>query len=510
MPYNPGLVNQMAFYSRRMREEAAIRRTGLVFIVLAFTIQFFAVLSPPQPTVANSSNDLINGGISSAANAAAHCRSNTKHFKQILAYYGISCDTVAKATTVTLNSNNHNGHLYSMGWNPQGAKNDNTGKATNEQPVNVTGAGKVYWRKLNSWDSYASGSNYQALKLTNSQGKLYYILYNCGNLVSVTIPSPVPQHEVCPWRSDRWTTSPDCFEPCQYNKSIPKNDPRCKPTPTIITDPVRPEANCPLDGNLKASDPLCKACPYNGSLLASNANCVPPEAVCQHDPTIKASDPACPRCEYNNLISANNPDCRPCDKNVSNADELACIVPHKTASNITQGLADANNTTAAGGDVIKYVISVKNEGKKDIKDFIFEENLNDVMDYADITDLHGGSLKDGIATWPKEIVKAGATVQHEITVKIKTPIPQTPASTSDPAHFDLTMTNVYGDSINIKLPGSAIKTIESTTVQELPNAGPGTTLAIIGAIAIVGSYLYYRSRLLAKESTLALQEMATT
>lgn len=47
--YDSGVARQVSFYARRMREESTIRRTGLIFIVLAFLIQFFAVLNPPQP-----------------------------------------------------------------------------------------------------------------------------------------------------------------------------------------------------------------------------------------------------------------------------------------------------------------------------------------------------------------------------------------------------------------------------------------------------------------------------
>ena len=79
IPYNPGLLQQMNFYGQRMREEAAIRRTGMIFIVLAFLIQFFAVLNPPQLTAAarRSSNDLVDCGISSAEDAYRHCMAGT-------------------------------------------------------------------------------------------------------------------------------------------------------------------------------------------------------------------------------------------------------------------------------------------------------------------------------------------------------------------------------------------------------------------------------------------------
>src|SRR5665213_3476899 len=91
LPYNPGLIQQLSFYSQRMREEETIRRTGMIFIVLAFMIQFFAVISPPSPASAAAScnaNNLINCGFTSASQAEADCTNNVQDYKTILNYYG--------------------------------------------------------------------------------------------------------------------------------------------------------------------------------------------------------------------------------------------------------------------------------------------------------------------------------------------------------------------------------------------------------------------------------------
>lgn len=132
--------------------------------------------------------------------------------------------------------------------------------------------------------------------------------------------------------------------------------------------------------------------------------------------------------------------------------------------------------------------------------------MSDVLDYADITDLHGGSMTpEQVVSWPAETIKAGQTATHQITVKVNDPIPQTPAGSSDPARYNLVMTNVFGDAVNIRLPGSPTKSVE-TAAATLPNTGPGTSLIIAGAIVIIAGYFYGRARLLAQESTLALQE----
>ena len=92
--------------------------------------------------------------------------------------------------------------------------------------------------------------------------------------------------------------------------------------------------------------------------------------------------------------------------------------------------------------------------------------------------IYTGGTKDAnnIVVWAKQDIAAGATATVQITIKVKDPIPQTPVSSSDPEHFNLIMTNVYGNTINIKLPGSPEKQVEMAAAT-LPNTGPGETLA---------------------------------
>jgi uncharacterized repeat protein (TIGR01451 family) len=470
LPYNPGLASQMRFYSRRMREEAGIRRIGMVFIVLTFMVQFFAVLSPPQPTTASSNNDIINGGISSAGDAKANCLRNTENFKEILAYYGIGCDDFNGADTVTLNSGSQN--YVSMGRLPFGSQNQNTGRATNEQPVNIPGAGRLYVRSLDSFGT----TSYRALKLRNADGKVFYILYNCGNIVSINVPQP--------------------YTPCEFDRNLPKNSPQCF-------------EHCPVAGKtgLPKNSPQCfDPCPYNKAIPAKSAACFDP---CVYNKSIPKSSPKCyPPCQYNPLLNANDPKCKPCDKSTSSVDAIACVFVSKAASNSTTGTPDANNTTVKASDVIVYTLSAKNNGKAVVKGYVFEEDLSDVLDYATVVDLHGGTISNrNVVSWAKQDIKAGATASHQITVKVKSPIPATPTGSSDPGHFDLVMTNVYGNAININLPATPAKTIE-TTAATLPNTGPGTNLLIATFIVVVAGYFYGRARLLAQESDLAIKELA--
>jgi hypothetical protein len=332
--------------------------------------------------------------------------------------------------------------------------------------VTIAGTGKVYWRKLTTWNV----SSFQAYRLRDQDGKLFYMIKDCGNLVSIGIPGANP------------LTKPDTSVSVGVGVGY-GTPPPATPKPVTPTTP-----RCQYNNAIAADSPLCKPpCQYNSSIYADNPSCQPP-------------------CEYNNLYTANDPRCKPCDQSVSSQDTQACISVRKTARNETQNIADANGTTAAAGDVITYNLFSENKGKAVVKGFEFVENLSDVLDYSDVVDLHGGVIDSNKnVTWPKRDIKPSEVASVQITVKVKDPIPQTPAAANDPMHFDLMMTNVYGNTVNIKLPGSVAKQVEVTGTA-LPNTGPGETLAVMAAVIVVAGYFYSRATLLAKESRVAVKE----
>jgi uncharacterized repeat protein (TIGR01451 family) len=474
IPYNPSMVHQLAFYGKRMHEESSVRRAGLLLLVMAFMIQFFAVIAPPQSTVADSNNDLLSGGFKTAAEAEQDCKDNIRHYSDIVHYYGINCADLGHAAVVTLQSTetqNVGGHiekLYSMGHLSYGATNANTHKPTGEIRVPAPGA-IDYVRYLDSFDT-GSSSSYQALKFTAGEsGKTFYVLFVCGNLVSFGVPQPyVPPPTPKPVVPAPVTPKPVTPAPVT-------------PTPTTPT-PVTPTPVVPT--------PITPA----------------PKPVCTLDSGILQSDSRCVVCEYNATIIKSDSDCKPCTASVSSQDTLACLTLYKKAANITAGLADANNSTAAAGDVITYTLYAQNNGKATIKQFRFQENLSDTLDYASLTDAHGGSIDTSdLVSWPEVDIKPGATASQQVTVTVKSPIVATPVSASDPGHFDLVMTNVYGNAVNIKLPAPTIKAVEVATTK-LVNTGPGTSLFIAASIMILAGYFYSRSRLLATESSIAVQE----
>lgn len=436
LPFNPSLIGEVSFYAKRMHSEEAIRRTGLVFVVLAMLVQIFAVVSPPEPTLAESNNDIVRGGFSTREQAVNYCRMNTQGLANILAYYQVSCEALAGASTQTIKSTDYGKQLHSMGRVPQGSKISRTGKPTGEYSVMINGT-EYFMRNLWAWDS-GSYSSYKVLAVKNKQGQTIRILYNCGNIVTVGKYTPPPP--------------PALPKPPKQLKDVCLN----------------------LRGDQYTKEE-CDVCPNVPDEQTNKSECYP-----------------CPEAQQNDAITA-------------------CLELSKTASNLTQNISNADGTLAAANDVVIYALSARNKGSQDVKDFVVEENMSDVLEYSTIVDLHGGEINDDkVVIWPKQDINAGATLTKQITIKIKDPVPQTPVSASDPGSFDLVMTNVYyGTSVNIKLPPGVVKTTE-LGVQTLPNTGPGTTLAIGFAVTAFAGFFFARSRLLAKELDIVRTDFTTT
>lgn len=665
LPFNPSLIHQLSFYTKRMKREASIRRLGAVFIVLAMFIQFAAVLSPAQPSVASSSNDVIPGGFTTRQQATNWCTGNAE-IRGIYARYGITCSAIASATTVTHNTYDYGNQMYSLGRLPYGKKG--------EHPVYANG--KTYYARLvSSWGNY----NFRALAVKTTSNKTFFVMYDCGNPISIGKLPPVEQ----PKKPDVATTktvsnaAPLKGQSFTYTVTVRNNGPGeatgvgirdeapqgvdfltvsgglgsphvstklltsgtkfnlaagqstiYKLTARLTVDGplrldntacalasngdtnannncgtatvlVRPVCPLPGKGNLPLGDPNCNTpglkiekttsnhklkvgdtfvyrlkVTNNGDVdlsrvvvrdvapahlefteskepgasdftnVANSTDYVSKQFSLAKGASITielkarvvsgtkdpVSNEACAlgytsgggvagACDKEEVtieacglpgkenLSPDSEECRPCADSQDQTDTSVCIELSKQASNETQNISDANDTTAHAGDTITYTLHAKNTGSVAVNTFSIEENIGDILDYADVTDTHGGTLDKAtnIIKWPAGSIAGGATMEQKLTVKVKDPIPQTTRSSSNPGTYDLTMTNVYGNKVDIKLPGNVVKTTEQITTT-LPNTGPGTSLLIGFVITSVIAYFFARSRLMATELVIAREE----
>lgn len=241
-------------------------------------------------------------------------------------------------------------------------------------------------------------------------------------------------------------------------------------------------------------------------------NLVPPPPPVPVPPPAPVPVPTPPKkCIYNESILADNNNCLPCTGNTSIwIKDTSCvpnIVKSKSAINTTQGGVDATTVTANASDNITYRIIVKNTGLQSTK-VALSEPLSDVMDYATVTDA-GGGIYDSTTktlTWPSITLAPGTQEARTFVVTVLNPIPATAQGASNPASYDCTMTNVFGNAVDIKVNCPTPKVIEQVATQ-LPHTGPTENIIFAGVVLSIVTYFYARTRQVNKEVRLIRRDL---
>lgn len=519
LPFSPALIGQVGFYARRLRQEEATRRLGLIFTALALVVQSFAVFDPPEVLASASPNNVIFEGVRSKEDllrvydANRDSRGN-RDIQQIFTHYGITRADLTRTSPGTFNSRDFNNGIWSVGRYSYNAG------TSQEQAHQIEGTDTtVFSRKLSSFDRLAytqqNGSTYNALIGSRADGSWFAVMYDCGNLAYTEIPPPPPEPEAAcqglavmaiSRTQYRFTATANLQHGAttdSYDFVVTNADDQQVAERSVDTNAERTSTEFEIedDGDYQAQVTVQTSLgPQTGE------NCVKPFTVSPE-----------PRCPLNPTLPESSGECQPCpsdsglwykDENCKPEFEAA-----KTVANQTQDLDDANGSTAQPGDEMSYTLTVTNVGN-DSGQYTMRERLTDVMEYADVLDTDGGVLEEdedgkttGFISWPEETLAPGATTTKTLTVQVKDAIPATPQNEGNPESYNCVMTNSFGSSTNVTIDCPPAKVVENT-VQQLPSTGPGENMLFAGILLTIVTYFYARSRQLGKEVRLVRKEFA--
>lgn len=191
LPFSPALVGSLGFYARRLKEEEATRRLGLIFTALALVVQSFAVFSPPDPANAASGNDMIYGGVDSRADILTAYDSNTK-FRNVMKYAGITRSELEATQLKTINNmSKGTGSTAWKGW----GYTSRFSAAQGEVKHSAFGT-TVYSRPLFLYNTTAyqkqNGQDSQVYYAKSAKFGEFAIMTACGNLMAPQLPTPPP------------------------------------------------------------------------------------------------------------------------------------------------------------------------------------------------------------------------------------------------------------------------------------------------------------------------------
>ncbi len=520
LSFSPALVGQLSFYAKRLRQEEATRRLGVIFTVFALIVQSLVVFQPPESANAANASDFVRGGVSSLNEFLRLYDQNHRNLKDIFDYAGITRAEIAAMKPAKINSKQGD-----LSWGRTARFSRAQGEVKHTVSTRGGGSTTVYSRPLKLWDSkpytIKNGSTYDGWRGTSKKAGSFGLLKHCANLLTKTTPPPPPP-PTCP--PGQIGTPPNCTIPpqpeaaCSSLSVAPLSRTSVRLTATAssangagihgytyeITDSNgKRVANRTVKSTSKSNNQsfdLKDSGRYTAKVTIdtsvgkrTSSNCAKPFVIEEPE-----------KCPLNPELTVEDPECQPCPGDsslwVKDEDCSEQVIIQKEAMNISQDNTDATATTAQASDRITYTLAIENIGNMPASDVKIEEQLDDVLEYARIVDAGGGQFSEETSSlsWDPINLAAKEKQTRVFTVQLASTIPSTARGQSDRTSYDCIMTNTFGNTLNIDVECPPEKVIEQV-VAELPQTGLGANMLFAGLILSVVTYFYARSRQLRTE-----------
>lgn len=182
---------------------------------------------------------------------------------------------------------------------------------------------------------------------------------------------------------------------------------------------------------------------------------------------------------------------------------VSLIKLNKTAKYINRD-ENPQESAARAGDEIEYTLTTTNQADTPATDYVVTEDLTDVLMYADVTDNGGGVLTESKLIWAPKTIPAGGSITNTFKVKVKDPVPNNEASTTNPTGYDYNMFNRYGDDVNIPVEKPLIDRIVEVATS-LPETG-AAQYALVVLFLGLSVYFFVRNKQLTSELAAATVE----
>lgn len=502
LAFSSALVGQLGFYAKRLRQEEATRRTGLIFVALALVVQSFAVFSPPESANAANADNVIYSGIRDKNDLLAIYDRNMDsagrtNIRQIYAQFGITRDDISKMQLGSYNTGDFNGKIKSVGRSDWGVSYRYTVKVAGTNTTVYTGG--YINTQGKSWKMPA------LIGKRSVDGAWFAITLDCGNPVYVVPPPPVKKPAatctaltITPvsrssMRLNAKATTVDGAAISGYTYQIKNASGAIVHSQQVKTAATSSslEYTFANDGKYTADVIVATSVGNKTAPNCAKSVSISPEPRCVVNPELVESDAECKPCVSDEKLWYKDKDCS------------AQFTLSKTVRNLTQSLDDANNTTAKAGDQLQYTLSVKNTGK-DSGIYTMNDTVADILEYATVVNLGDGTLSPQsaatptVASWPAFSVKVGETVEKVIVVKINNTIPAMATNLSNPQSYNCRVTNTFGNTLNVRIDCPPEKIVEQA-ITELPHTGAGENMFFSAIVVAIAVYFYARSRQMATE-----------
>lgn len=513
LSFSPALVGQLGFYAKRLKKEQTTRRLGLIFVALALVVQSLVVFQAPEPANASSNNDMVVGGLGYGSNLSlnnflAPYDRNERHLQDIFNNAGITRAEIAATTFSTVNAGTSTSYGFEnrAGSTPVTIVDGNYNPVTTlyGRPMTVMG-----WKPTDQVYAYVGHS---------AKAGWFAIMRACGNLIThgiITPPTPPPPAPPPPAPANI-VTSKTGVNVTRGNVEASKvlAQEKDKLTYTVkVSNTGGTAKSVELKDNLSEVLNFSKLTDAGGGALNATTKTLSWPSV---NLAPGASVTKTYAVQMNTSLINSTTECKMTNKFIDKSFTVpvgcktppADVVVSKSAANVTQGNIDATKTTANTNDRITFTLTAENKGGT-AKDFIFDDTLSDVLEYAKLLDNGGGTFNEATKklTWPAVSLKPGQKEIRTFSVSILPQIPATPQGISDSTSYDCRIQNTfYAAYVTIPVNCPPPKVIEQV-VPELPHTGPRENVMFAVIVFSIVVYFYLRSRQLTTEVRLIRRDV---
>jgi hypothetical protein len=533
LSFNPGTVDQIGFYSKRLKREESIRRLGLVMVALSMIVQIMAATFPAEKSLAYSDNHIING-VKTKSDILRAWDNPRSDVSRIYGKFGVTRKDIAdlpNKPNASIRSNENN--FWSIGRNSLSGYS-NIDKNYKDQEVAMNAAGTpIYLRPLKAWDASGTASTYKAFRGKNSTtGETFWIIADCGNYTQIGRGQPVnPSLQI----KKSVLGNPATVKPGdkiqfkiefrnQRHDSLAENVRLIDHLDRSKYDPVTEKTSLRNSGKTIEKDLGNLQFTSHSKVFSfevrvkNNLNdihrlCNQVRLTSSNAPSV--SDKTCVSLQSSTQAKKTQPEAvkaespKPIDQRSQPVPQSTTEIPpgfSKDIKNITRNLSGEKATefSVRPGDVIEYSLSTTNSGSSDIENYTVADYVGDLNDYAEIqTDFlvsQGGTYdsESKEILWQNVTLPANSEIVKKFRIRIKDQIPSTNSPSNLTTNFDCKISNEYGDEVTLDVECPWVKNVET-----LPNTGPGATIGFTFATTMLSGYFFARSRLFSKELSIA-------
>ena len=155
------------------------------------------------------------------------------------------------------------------------------------------------------------------------------------------------------------------------------------------------------------------------------------------------------------------------------------------------------NETLKPSQEIIFKLSATNTGSNH-QPIVLSNNISDILEYANITDTGEGVIQGDVIVWPEVVLLPGGSHEVFFSAVVLDSIPTLGRSSIDRNSYDCTISNDFGNRIDLNVECPIGKNVDIFTTS-LPNIDVFLTTIILIILLFIMSISTYRTNILLKQ-----------